>query len=77
MTHHSVMMLSLRDDILNIDKFCDFSYDFDYISMADVFRDFISLIINQRDPRRSKAVSGVHKVSINRACNFSILRDRY
>ena len=47
MTHHSVMTSSLRIKILKIDKFGDFSCDIDYSIMADVFRDVISLMINQ------------------------------
>ena len=47
MTHHSVMTSSLRIKIFKIDKLSDFSCDIDYNSRADVFRDVISLIIDQ------------------------------
>ena len=63
MTHHFVITSSLLIDILKIDKFGDFSCDIDYNSRTDVFRDVISLIINQCDPRRPKGASGGHKVS--------------
>ena len=46
MTHHFVMMLSLRIKNFKIDKFGDFSSDIDYHSRTDIFRDTISLIIN-------------------------------
>ena len=46
-THHFVMTSSLLIKILKIDKFGDFSCDIDYNSRTDVFRDVISLIINQ------------------------------
>ena len=58
---------SLLIKILKIDKFGDFSCDIDYSSRTDVFRDVISLIINQCDPRRPKGASGGHKVSASRA----------
>ena len=41
---------------LKIDKFDDI----DYNSRTDIFRDAISLIINQCDPRRPKGASGGH-----------------
>ena len=62
MTHHFVMTSSLLIKILKIDKFSDFSCDNDYNSGTDVFRDVISLIINQCDPRRPKGASGGHSV---------------
>ena len=49
------------------DKFDDFSSDIDYNSRTDVFRDVISFIINQCEPRRPKGASGGHKVSASRA----------
>ena len=61
MTHHSVMTSPLRIKILIIDKFGDFSCDSDYNSSRGVFRDVISLIINQCDPRRSQGDYGGHK----------------
>ena len=51
-THHSAMTSSLHIKILKFDKFGDFSCDIDYNSRTDVFRDGISLIINQCDPKR-------------------------
>ena len=49
MTHRFVMTSSLRVKIIKIDKFGDFSCDIDYTSNSrtDVFRDVISLMINQ------------------------------
>ena len=47
MTHHSVMTSSLRIKILKIDNFGLFSSDIDFKSKMDIFRDDISLIINQ------------------------------
>ena len=73
-THHSVMKSSLLIKILKIDKFGEFSYDIDYNSRTDVFRDVISLIINQCDPRRPKGSSGGHKVSPSRAAQASEVR---
>ena len=67
MTHHSVMTSSLRINFFKIDKFGDFSCDIDYSIITDVFRDVISLIINQCDPRRPKGASGGRKVSASRA----------
>ena len=57
-----------------IDKFGDFSCDIDYNSRTYVFRDVISLIINQCDPRRPKGASGGHKVSASRAAQASEAR---
>ena len=71
MTHHFVITSSLLINILKIDKFGDFSCDIDYNSRTDVFRDVISLIINQCDPRRPKGASGGHKVSASRAAQAS------
>ena len=71
MTHHFVMTSSLLIKILKIGKFCDFSCDIDYDSRTDVFRDVISLIINQCDPRRPKGASGGQKVSASRAAQAS------
>ena len=71
MTHHFVMTSSLLNKILKIDKFCDFSCDIDYNSRTDVFRDVISVIINQCDPRRPKGASVGHKVSDSRAAQAS------
>ena len=71
MTHHSVMMSLLRIKNFKIDKFDDFSSDIDFKSKTDIFRDAISLIINQCDPRRPKGTSGGHKVSTSRAAQAS------
>ena len=57
-THHSVMTSSLRIKIFKIDKFGDFSCNIDYNCRTDLFRDIISLLINQCDPRRPKGASG-------------------
>ena len=74
MTHHSVMMLSLRIKNFKIDKFDDFSSDIDFNSKTDIFRDVISLIINQCDPRRPKGASCGHNVSASRAAQASEAR---
>ena len=71
MTHYSVMTSSLLIKILKIDKFGDFSCDTDYNSRTDAFRDAISLMINQCDPRRLKGASGGHKVSVSHASQAS------
>ena len=47
MTHHFVMTSSLLIKILKIDKFGDFSSEIDFKTKFDIFRDDISLIINQ------------------------------
>ena len=62
MTHHPVITSSLRIKILKIDTFVDFSWNIDYNCMTDLFRDVISLLINQFDPRRPKGASGGHSV---------------
>ena len=54
------MVTSLHIKFLKIDKFVDFSRDIDYISRTDVFRDVLSFIINQCDPRRPQGASGGH-----------------
>ena len=69
MTHHFVMTSSLHIKILKIDKFGDFSCDIDYNSRTDVFRDAISLIVNQCDPKRPEGASGGHKVSTSRSAS--------
>ena len=74
MTHHSVMTSSLRIKILKMDKFADFSCDIGYASRTGVFRDVISLIINQCDPRRPKGASGGHEVFASRAAQASEAR---
>ena len=71
MTHHFVMTSSLRINILKIDKFGDFSCDIDYNSSTDVFRDVISLIIIQCDPRCPQDAYGGYKVSACRAAQAS------
>ena len=71
MTHHFVMMSSLLIKILKIDNFGDFSCDIDYNSRTDVFRDVISLIINQCDHRRPKGAFGEHFVSASHAAQAS------
>ena len=74
MTHHFVMTSSLPIKILKIDKFGDLSCDINYNSRTDVFRDVISLIINQCDPRRPKGAPGGHKVSASRTAQASEAR---
>ena len=74
MTHHFVMTSSLLIKIFKIVKFGYFSCDIDYDSRTDVFRDVISLIINQCDPKRPKSASGGHKVSASRATQASEAR---
>ena len=74
MTHHSVMTSSLRIKNFKIDKFGDFSSDIDFNTKIDIFRNVISLIINQCDPRRPKGASGGHKVSAIRAAQASEAR---
>ena len=59
MMTHFVMTSSLRIKILKIDKFDYFSSDIDHNSRTDIFRDVISLIINQCDPRRPKGASAL------------------
>ena len=71
MTHHSVMTSSLRIKILKIDKFGDFSWDIDYNSRTDIFRDVFSFIINHCDLRRPQGASGGHKMSVSRAAQAS------
>ena len=73
MTHHSVMTSSLRIKILKIDKFSNFSCDIDY-SRTEVFRDDISVIINQCEPRRPKGAASGHKVSASRAAQANEAR---
>ena len=74
MTHHFVMTSSLRIKNFKIDKFGDISSNIEYKSKTDIFRDAISLIINQCDPRRPKGASGGHKVSASRAAQSSEAR---
>ena len=47
MTHHFVMTSSLLIKILKIDKFGVISSDIDFKTKMDIFRDDISLIVNQ------------------------------
>ena len=65
MTHYFVMTSS-RIKNFKIDKFGDFSSEIDFKTKMDIFRDVISLIINQCDPRRPKGSSGGHEVSPSR-----------
>ena len=68
------MTSSLLIKIFKIDKFGDFSGEIDYNNGTDVFRDVISLIINQCDSRRPKGASGRYKVSASRAAQASEAR---
>ena len=65
MTHHSVMTSSLRIQNFKIDKFGDFSSDIDFKTKMDIFRDDISLIINQCQPQATEGslwrIRSVHK----------------
>ena len=74
MTHHFVMTSSLLIKIIKIDKFGDFSCDIDYNSRTNVFRDVISLIFIQSDPRRPKGAPGRHKVSASSTAQTSEAR---
>ena len=65
------MMSSLRSKNLQIDKFDDFSSDIDLNSKTYIFRDAISLIINQCEPSCPKGAFGEYKVSVNRAVQTS------
>ena len=74
MSHHFVMTSSLLIKKFKIDKFGDFLSDIDYNSRTDIFRDAISLIINQCDLRRPKGAYGGHKVSASCAAQASEAR---
>ena len=74
MTHQFVMTSSLRIKNFKIDKFGDFSSDIDYQSRTDIFRDALSLVIYQCDPRRPKGASVGYKVSASRAAQASEAR---
>ena len=52
---------------LKFDTFGDFSCGIDYSRCTDVFRDVISLIIIQCDPRRPNVSFDGHNVSASRA----------
>ena len=74
MTHHFVMTSSLLINFFKNDNFGDFSSAIDYSIGTEVFRDVISILINQCDPRRPKGASGGHKVSASRAAQASEVR---
>ena len=83
MTHHFVITSSLLIKILKIDKFVDFSCDIDYNSRTDVFRDVITLIINQWSPQvpkgrllRTQSVRQQHNQA-KRACIIQVTRKIY
>ena len=67
LTYNATIIKKLSIKILKIDKFGNFSCDIDYNSRTDVFRDVISLLINQCDLRRPQGDSGGYKVSVSRA----------
>ena len=71
MTHHCVMTSSLRIKIFEIYNFGHFSSDIDFNTKIYIFRDVISLIINQCEPRRPKGASGGYKVPASRAAQTS------
>ena len=71
------MTSSLLIKNFKIDKFDDFSSEIDFNTKMDIFRDVISLIINQCDPRRPKGASGdtkcppaAQRKQAKRACNY-------
>ena len=68
------MTSSLRIKNFKIDKLGDFSSDIEYKSKTYIFRDAISLIINQCDPMRPEGASGGHFVSASRAAQASEAR---
>ena len=72
MTHHSVITSSLCIKNGKIDKFCDFSSDIDYNSKTDVFRDVISLIINQCKPGGHKCPLAAQRKQAKRAACINI-----
>ena len=73
-THHSVMTSSLHIKKILAYKFGDFRSDIDFHAKIDIFRDVMSLIINQSDSRRPKGASDGHKVSASRTAQPSELR---
>ena len=71
------MTSSLHIKILKIDKFGAFSCDIDYNSKRDVFRDGISLIINQctpgdrrEPPADTKCPPAAQRKQAKRACMY-------
>ena len=64
------MTSSLRIKNFKNDKFGDFSSEIDFNTKMDIFRDVISLIINQCDPRRPKGVSASRAAQASEARLF-------
>ena len=58
MSHHFVMTSSLRIKKFLIDKFGDFLSDIDFKTKMDIFRDYISLIINQSHLQATEGTLG-------------------
>ena len=56
---------------LKTNKLGDFSCDIDYNSRTDVFRDVISLIVNQCEPRRPKCAPCGYEVFTARVAQAS------
>ena len=77
MTHHPILTSSLRIKNFKIDKFCDFSSDIDFDTKMEIFRDAISLMINQYSSRRPKGASGGHEVSASRTAQSSKATCKY
>ena len=89
MTHHFVMTSSLLIKKFKIDKFGHFSSDIDFKTKMDIFRDDISLIINQshlqsieeslrrtrsvRQPRSASKRSALVNYIINSYCEFMVV----
>ena len=79
MTHHFAMTSSLLFKILKIDKFGVFSSDIDFKTKMDIFKDDISLIINQchlqateGSLRRTRSVCQPHSASKRSALVLTI-----
>ena len=53
----------ITHQIFKNSQFGDFSSEIDFNTKMDIFRDVISLIINQCDSRRPKGASGGYEVS--------------
>ena len=70
MIYHFALTSSLRIKNFKIDKYGDFSSDIDFHSRTDIFRDAISLIINQCDFRRPKGVSASRAAQASEARLF-------
>ena len=74
MTHHFAMTSSLLIKIFKIDKFGVFPSDIVFKTKMDIFRDDISLIINQCHLQATEKASGGHEVSASRGAQASEAR---